>query len=239
MAEGEFDAVARLNNDMGRNASLPLRGGRTSRRSRQCLGRLAAALERSRYCPAGVVGRPPQRAVAATEEGREASLGPNSKPRIFARAAIGNTRGKRGHGLAGRRPACTWLQPLYAGGQLAARELQSGRRGCRGGAPGPDARSILDAISLQVQSGVPRRDGNQPTHRSSRASRHRSGRRKLLRCFKCTTYRNGNATPTDIVDSEAALTRAQQRFFSAIYTYLAGARQVDTVTGQRCKARHF
>ena len=30
-------------------------------------------------------------------------------------------------------------------------------------------------------------------------------------------YRNGNASPTDIVDSEAALTRSQQRFYSAAY----------------------
>ncbi len=46
-------------------------------------------------------------------------------------------------------------------------------------------------------------------------------------------YRNGNATPTDIVDSEAALTRSQQRFFSATYTYLAALARLDYAVGQR------
>jgi outer membrane protein TolC len=45
-------------------------------------------------------------------------------------------------------------------------------------------------------------------------------------------YRNGNATPTDIVDSEAALTRSQQRFFSATYTYLAALARLDYALGQ-------
>jgi len=34
-------------------------------------------------------------------------------------------------------------------------------------------------------------------------------------------YRNGNATPTDIVDAETALTRTQQRYDRAGYAYLA------------------
>src|SRR5262249_38676036 len=46
-------------------------------------------------------------------------------------------------------------------------------------------------------------------------------------------YRNGNATPTDIVDSEAALTRSQQRFYSATYTYLAALARLDYAVGQR------
>ena len=44
-------------------------------------------------------------------------------------------------------------------------------------------------------------------------------------------YRNGNATPTDIVDGEAALTRSQQRFFSASYTYLAALARLDYALG--------
>src|SRR5438093_9590964 len=46
-------------------------------------------------------------------------------------------------------------------------------------------------------------------------------------------YHNGNAAPTDIVDSEAALTRSQQRFFSATYTYLAALARLDYAVGQR------
>ena len=46
-------------------------------------------------------------------------------------------------------------------------------------------------------------------------------------------YRNGNATPTDIVDSEAALTRSQQRFFSATYSYLAALARLAYAVGQQ------
>ena len=45
-------------------------------------------------------------------------------------------------------------------------------------------------------------------------------------------YQNGNATPTDIVDSEAALTRAQQRYYQSTFTYLAALARIDYVTGQ-------
>ena len=47
------------------------------------------------------------------------------------------------------------------------------------------------------------------------------------------SYRNGNATPTDIVDSEAALTRAQQRYYQSTFTYLAALARIDYVTGQQ------
>jgi len=45
-------------------------------------------------------------------------------------------------------------------------------------------------------------------------------------------YRNGNATPTDIVDSEAAVTRSQQRFFSAGYSYLVALARLAYAIGQ-------
>jgi outer membrane protein len=45
-------------------------------------------------------------------------------------------------------------------------------------------------------------------------------------------YRNGDATPTDIVDAETALTRSQQRFNSAIYTYLAALAGLDYAMGR-------
>ena len=46
-------------------------------------------------------------------------------------------------------------------------------------------------------------------------------------------YRNGDATPTDIVDAEAALTRSQQRFNSAIYSYLAALARLDYAMGRQ------
>jgi outer membrane protein TolC len=44
-------------------------------------------------------------------------------------------------------------------------------------------------------------------------------------------YRNGQATPTDIVDAEVALTRAQQRLTSATYEYLGALAGLDYALG--------
>src|SRR5262249_58006246 len=46
-------------------------------------------------------------------------------------------------------------------------------------------------------------------------------------------YRNGDATPTDIVDAETALTRSQQRFNSAFYTYLDALASLDYAVGRQ------
>jgi len=67
------------------------------------------------------------------------------------------------------------------------------------------------------------------------ADRRRPGRENL-RLIR-VRYRNGDATPTDIVDSEAALTRSQQRFFSATYTYLAALLAWTTRWGSGRAAR--
>ena len=46
-------------------------------------------------------------------------------------------------------------------------------------------------------------------------------------------YRNGNATPTDIVDAESALTRARQRHLVARYDYLIALARLDFAVGNR------
>ena len=44
-------------------------------------------------------------------------------------------------------------------------------------------------------------------------------------------YRNGDATATDIVDAQTALTRASMRHAAALYDYLAGLSQLEYATG--------
>jgi outer membrane protein len=96
-----------------------------------------------------------------------------------------------------------------------------------------DAQFILDAISLQVNQ----------AYRGVVAARDRLDLAKTavvqaeenLRLVR-VRYRNGNATPTDIVDSEAALTRSQQRFFSADYSYLAALARLAYAMGQQQSA---
>jgi outer membrane protein TolC len=117
--------------------------------------------------------------------------------------------------------------PLYAGGRHRG-ELRSAEADVE--AAVADAQTILDAISLQVD--VAYRGmvaANERIDLSRTAVVQAEENLRLVR----VRYRNGNATPTDIVDSEAALTRSQQRFFSATYTYLAALARLDYAVGQR------
>ena len=117
--------------------------------------------------------------------------------------------------------------PLYAGGRHRG-ELRAADAEIE--AALADAQTILDAISLQVNL----------AYRGVVASRERIDLARTavvqatenLRLLE-VRYRNGNATPTDIVDSEAALTRSQQRYFSATYTYLAALARLDYALGQQ------
>ena len=129
------------------------------------------------------------------------------------------------HRLAGRR----WPAPggpHLAGGRHIG-ELLSAAATVQ--ATIADAQTILDDISLQVNL----------AYRGAVAARERIAlsrtavvqARENLRLVE-VRYRNGDATPTDIVDSEAALTRSQQRFFSATYTYLAALARVDYAVGE-------
>jgi outer membrane protein TolC len=219
--QGEFNAVARLNNAMGRNAGLPLEVVDLEAQP-PLPGSLAQLLEMAaaQRPEVGVA-----RQAAAAQEGRQAARG-EFLPRIFVRAAAGHTDGQNvitgwqeGAGLHVEAP-------LYAGGRHRG-ELRSAEADIE--AAVADAQNILDAISLQVNL----------AYRGVVAARERIDlartavvqARENLRLVR-VRYRNGTATPTDIVDSEAALTRSQQRFFSANYSYLAALARVDYAIGR-------
>ena len=50
-------------------------------------------------------------------------------------------------------------------------------------------------------------------------------------------YGNGDATPTDIVDAETALTRSRQRLSSAVYTYLVALARLDYAMSREQRPR--
>jgi outer membrane protein len=221
--EGEFNAVARLNNAMGRNAGLPLE--LIDLEAQPPLpGALAPLLELA-------AGQRPEvrlarQAVAAAQDGRQAARA-EFLPRIFVRAVAGHTDGQNvitgwqeGAGLHVEAP-------LYAGGRYRG-ELRSAEADVE--AAVADAQAILDAISLQVNLAYRGVVAARERIDLSRTAVVQAG--ENLRLVR-VRYRNGNATPTDIVDSEAALTRSQQRFFSATYTYLAALARLDYAVGQR------
>jgi outer membrane protein len=221
--EAEFDSLARLNNVMGRNAALPLEVVDLEVEP-PLRGELADLLNRA------AAERPEVRLVrqeaAAAQEGWQIARA-EFLPRIFVRAAVGNTQGE--NVITGwQEGAGLHLEaPIFAGGRHIG-ELHSAEANVH--ATIADAQTILDEISLQVNL----------AYRGAVAARERIAlsrtavvqARENLRLVE-VRYRNGDATPTDIVDSEAALTRSQQRFFSATYTYLAALARVDYAVGER------
>ena len=219
--EEELAALAPLNNFMGRNAALPLRlidwpsppGFALS--LVQCLE--MAAEQRQEI---GVA----RESVAAAESGRNATAA-DFRPRIYAAGIFGGVGGRdvvtgmqEGGGLH-------FAMPLYAGGRR-----QGNLRGADAEvhAAMANAQSILDAVSLEVTLAF----------RAAATSQRRIARlqpavieaRENLRLVR-NRYRNGNATPTDIVDAETTLTGAQQRLSSARYEFLGALVRLDYALG--------
>jgi outer membrane protein TolC len=220
--ERVLDALARLNNALGRNSAWPLEV--VDLEAEPSLpGALAHLLEQA------AAGRPEvavaRQEAAAAQEGRVAARG-GLLPRIFVRAAVGHTDGEN--------VVTGWQEgaglhidaPLYSGGRHQG-ELHAADADIK--AAVADAQAILDAISLQVNLAYRAVVASRELIDLSRTAVEQS--RENLRLLR-VRYRNGNATPTDIVDSETALTRSQQRFYSATYTYLASLARLDYALGR-------
>jgi outer membrane protein TolC len=221
--KGEIKAVARLNYTMGRNAGWPLEVVDLDAEP-PLPGALAQLLElAAAQRPEVAVAR---EAVAAAQEGRQAARG-EFLPRIYVRSGVANTSGQEVRTGWQEGAGLHIDAPLYAGGQHRG-ELRAAEADIQ--AALADAQGILDAIGLEVNLAY--RDvvaARELIDLSRTAVVQAEENLRLVR----VRYRDGNATPTDIVDSEAALTRSQQRFFSATYNYLATLACLDYAVGQR------
>jgi outer membrane protein len=219
--EGEFDAVARLNNAMGRNAGWPLEV--VDMESQPPLPGLLADLLNV------AAGKRPevavaQQAVVAAQEGRQAAKG-EFLPRIFVRAAAGHTDGE--NVITGWQEGAGLHidAPLYAGGRHRG-ELRAADAEIETAIS--DAQSILDDISLQVNLAYRGVVANQERIGLARPAVEQSA--EALRIVR-QRYRAGTATPTDVIEAETAATRAEQRYVSARVDYLSALARLTYVTG--------
>jgi outer membrane protein len=217
----ELNALARLNNAMGRNASWPLEVIDLEAQP-PLPGALAQLLEVAATQRPEV--RVARQAVVAAQEGREAARG-EFLPRIFLRAAEGHTDGQNvitgwqeGVGLHVNAP-------LYSGGRHTGelRQADAEIEAALG-----DAQTILDAISLQVNLAYRGVVATQERVGLARPAVEQSA--EALRIVR-QRYRAGTATPTDVIDAETAATRAEQRYVSARIEYLASLARLAYVTG--------
>jgi outer membrane protein TolC len=221
--EAEFNAVARLNNAMGRNAGLPLVVMDLGPQS-------ALPGELADYLETAATERPEvglaRQSVAAAQEGREAAQA-EFMPRIFVRSSAGYGVGNNILNGALNGAGLHMEMPLYTGGAL-----RGGLRVANAEVQGAlaEAQDILNLISLQVNLAY--RNLVASHQRISLSQTAVVQATEYLRLLEIR-FRNGDATPADIVDGQATLTRSQQRFFSANYTYLAALARLDYALGRQ------
>jgi outer membrane protein TolC len=219
--EIELGALARLNNAMGRNASLSVTVIDWKSQPPfelslvQCLEMAAA-----RRPDIGVA----REAVAAAQSGRQATAA-EFRPRVYVLGLAGAVSGANVASGSQEGAGLHIDFPLYTGGRRRG-ELRAADAEVQQAVA--DARTILDSVTLQVTL----------AYLAATTARRRIDRdrpavveaRENLRLVR-NRYRNGTATPTDIVDAETALTRAQQRLASATYEYLAALASLDYALG--------
>lgn len=217
----EYDAVVRLNYTMGRNPGLPLRVVRlqdqpASGRSLEESLRTAATRRPEVAAAAEVVG--------GARSGLEATEG-EFWPRIYIRLGVGNVSGE-GVRTGWHEGGSVHLDHrLYTGGRRTG-ERDAARADVRAAVAAADV--LFDSVALEVH--VAFRAVAAAADRIRLAEAAVAQAAEYLRLVR-VRYRNGNATPTDLVDAETAATRSDLRYQSAVYEHLTALARLDYATG--------
>jgi outer membrane protein TolC len=218
----ELDAVARLNQVMGRNVSLPLK-------VRDVEGRPEFALTLATCLEIAAARRPETEiarlGVAAAQYGLDAARA-EFCPRIFVKGLVSRVDGEGVEVGDVEAAGLHFEQRIYSGGALVGQRASAAAE-VRGALAG--GQQILDLIALEVNLAF--REIATARERIGLAETSIAQAAENLRLVR-VRYLNGNATPTDIVDAETTLTRSQQRFHAAIYEYLTALARLDYATGR-------
>jgi outer membrane protein TolC len=219
--DAEVAALAQLNNAMGRDASLPLRlaeeqyPGAFNATLGECLMRAATTRPE--------VGVARDR-VAAAQFGRQAAKG-EFLPRISVIGSFGRVDGEGIINGWQEGGAIALNIPLYHGGANQG-TLRAAEADIRQGLA--DAQGVLNDISLEVT--VAHRGVLSAQARVELARPAVEQSTDALRIVR-ERYRNGTATPTDVIDAETTLTRSEQRYVSARIEYLSALARLAYVMG--------
>jgi outer membrane protein len=219
--DAEITALARLNNALGRDASLPLRPGEEPSRGK-FVASLADCFQRAATQRAEVdVARD---RVAIAEFGRLAARG-EFLPTLSMKGSLGRIEGENVIGGWQEGAGIQLNVPLYHGGanrgNLAAANADISQAAA-------EAQSVLNDISLEVT--VAHRGVVSAQIRTELARPDVEQSAEALRIVR-GRYRAGTATPTDVIDAETASTRAEQRYASARIEYLSALARLAYVIG--------
>jgi outer membrane protein len=219
--DAEITALARLNNAMGRDASLPVRPGEAVYPGKftatlaECLQR--AATQRPE------VGVARDR-VAVAQFGRVAAKG-EFLPSLTMKGSLGRIEGENVVGGWQEGVGIQLNVPVFHGGANLG-NLRSADADIKQAAA--DAQGILNDISLEVT--VAHRGVVSAQERVELARPAVEQSREALRIVR-RRYRNGTATPTDVINAETARTRAEQRYATARIEYLSALARLAYVMG--------
>jgi outer membrane protein len=219
--QAEYDAVSRLNYALGRNASLPLRvvardnlpGFNNS--LDDCLKTAASQREEIAIARESVTG---------ARSGLEAAQG-DFLPLLYVRLGVGHVDGEGVRTGFHEGAAIHLDQKLYTGGRRNG-ERDSARADILAATASSDA--ILDTIGLEVNLAF--RAVTASADRIRLAETAKAQATEYLRLVR-VRYKNGNATPIDIVDAETQATRSDLRYQTAIYEHLAAIARLDYAMG--------
>lgn len=217
----EFEAVARLNYTMGRDVNLPIRiHDQTEppgfdRALTDCLQNAATLRPEIEVAREG---------VASAQFGFDAARA-EFWPKIFIRGSIGHVDGQ-GILTGFHDGAAIHMDQALFTGYRRQGEQRIAEADVRAAFAG--AQSILDTISLEVN--VAYRTLISARARIPLARTSIEQARENLRLVR-VKYQNGNATPTDIVDAETAATRAEQRYYSALYESFTAVARLEYAMG--------
>jgi outer membrane protein len=220
--ESELDSLARLNNTLGRNAASPIKvldlrsASDTSPSLAESLAKAADIRPEINLV---------RQAVVAAQEGVGAASAA-FRPRIYVRGAAGRVDGSNGILTGWQEGIGLHIEsPLYTGGQLRGQLLAAE---AEVQATLADAQGILNGISLEVSLAYRRVIAAAQVLELARIAVVEAEEGLRLVQVK---YRNSDAILTDLVNVEAARTRAQQNLYLAIYAQLAALADLNYALG--------
>jgi outer membrane protein TolC len=220
--DAEITALARLNNALGRDASSPLRPGEGPYPGRFAAS-LADCLQRAaEQRPEVGVARD---RVAVAQFGRLAARG-EFLPRLGMLGSLGRIEGQNVVGGWQEGVGIQLNVPLFHGGANLG-NLRAAEADIRQALA--EAQGVLNDISLEVTVAHRGVVSAQARVALSRPAVGQSA--EALRVVR-GRYRNGTATPTDVIDAETASTRAEQRYASARIEYLLALARLAYAMGE-------
>jgi outer membrane protein TolC len=146
-------------------------------------------------------------------------------PRIYLRAGLGDADGSGIHTGFSEGVGLHLDQPLFAGGRhqgeraIAEADLR---------AAVTRAQLVFDGISLEVNLAFRAIASARVRLRLAEVAEVEARENRRLVGVK---YRNGNATPTDVVDAETAATQSEQLAAAARYDYLSALAGLEYAVG--------